>query len=101
MFGTKKHFDSGFKALSKQLKEMEDRMVIKVSELKGEVAGLRSQVTKIWGEQQTKYDELKKSYDELAAQLENAELPADVVQDIADFKAELKAFDDTIPDTTA
>jgi hypothetical protein len=83
------------------LKEMEKRMAIKLSDLKTEVAGIRAQVTKIWGEQQKKYDDLVVEFDKLKASLENVTLPDDVETDLTDFKAQLQAFDDTIPDTTA
>jgi hypothetical protein len=82
------------------LREMEERMAIKLSELKGEVGAIRDQVKKIWGEQQKKYDNLVVEFDKLKASLDNVELPEDVTTDITEFKAELQAFDDTIPDVT-
>lgn len=87
-------------ATKEDLLEMEHCMAIKLSELKGEVAGLRAQVTKIWGEQQKKYDDLVVEFDKLKASLDNVELPADVETDLTEFKAQLTAFDDSIPDTT-
>lgn len=83
------------------LREMENRMALKVSDLKAEVAGLRSQVVKVFAEQQVAYDALKKSFDDFVASVGNADLPADATQELADFKAELQAFDDRIPDTQA
>lgn len=80
---------------------MEKCILMKLSELKTEVAGIRAQVTKIWQEQQNKYDALVIEFNTLKASLDNAELPADVVTDLTEFKAQLQAFDDTIPDTTA
>lgn len=88
-------------ATKDDLREMEIRMAIKVSELKTEVAGLRAQVQKIWGEQQAKYDALVVKYDELVKTLENQEISEEAEAEVTAFKAELKAFDDTIPDTTA
>lgn len=88
-------------ATKHDLEEMEKRMGLRISELKTEVAGIRSQVTKIWNEQQAKYDALVVKYDELVKQIEAGEVDAETSQAIVDFKNELKAFDDTIPDTTA
>lgn len=76
-------------------------MAIKLSELKGEVSGLRSQVQKIWTEQQGKYDALVVKYDALTATLANQELDPEAEAEVTAFKAELKAFDDSIPDVTA
>jgi hypothetical protein len=78
----------------------EENMGIKISELKTEVAGIRTQVKKIWDEQQKKYDDLVVKFNALEATLANAELDEDTTKEVADFKSELKAFDDTIPDTT-
>lgn len=80
--------------------EFEKRMAIKVTELEGEVAGLKATVIKIWNEQQGKYDALLKQYEELQKQLENQEISAEAQTALDDFKAKLKEFDDTIPDTT-
>ena len=80
--------------------EMETRMAIKLSDLKGEVSAIRVQVGKIWGEQQKKYDALMVKFIELESTLANAELDSDTTSEVEAFKADLKAFDDTIPDTT-
>jgi len=79
---------------------METRMAIKLSDLKGEVSAIRVQVGKIWGEQQKKYDALMVKFIELESTLANAELDSDTTSEVEAFKADLKAFDDTIPDTT-
>lgn len=88
-------------ATKQDLDRMKECILMKLSELKTEVAGIRAQVTKIWQEQQNKYDALVIEFNTLKASLDNAELPADVVTDLTEFKAQLQAFDDTIPDTTA
>jgi len=77
---------------------METRMAIKWSEVKTEVAALRTQVKHIWGEQQTKYDALKEKFDKLEQTLANQELDEEATKEFADFKADLQAFDDTIPE---
>jgi len=87
-------------ATKQDLHEWIERMAIKLSELGNEVSGIRAEVKKIWGEQQKKYDNLVIEFDKLKASLENVELPAAVETSITDFKAELQAFDDTIPDVT-
>jgi len=79
--------------------EMETRMSIKLSDLKGEVSAIRAQVGKIWGEQQKKYDGLLAKFIKLEQTLSSAELDAETTTEVEAFKAELKAFDDTIPDT--
>jgi septal ring factor EnvC (AmiA/AmiB activator) len=55
-------------------------------------------VTKIWDEQQKKYDALKEKFDALEQTLANQELDEDATKELTDFKTELQAFDDTIPD---
>lgn len=75
-------------------------MALKLSELNTTVSGLRSQVEKIWVEQQGKYDALVIEFNTLKEQLENVEVPADVETALTDFATRLKEFDDTIPDTT-
>jgi len=85
-------------ATKQDLQEWMERMAIKLSELGNEVSGIRAEVKKIWGEQQKKYDNLVVEFDKLKASLDNVELPAAVETSITDFKAELQAFDDTIPD---
>jgi len=89
--------NSGLATL-KDLLEMENRMAIKISELKGEVSAIRVQVSKIWGEQQKKYDDLVVKFNALEEKLAAAELDAPTTQELADFKTDLQAFDDTIPD---
>jgi regulator of replication initiation timing len=85
-------------ATKQDLQEWIERMAIKLSELGTEVTGIRTSVKKIWGEQQAKYDKLVIEFDKLKASLDNVELPEAVATDITEFKAELQAFDDTIPD---
>jgi hypothetical protein len=80
--------------------DMEIRMGLKISELKTEVGAIRTQVKKIWDEQQKKYDDLKKKFTELEEKLAAAELDEETSQEVKDFRAELDAFDETIPDTT-
>lgn len=65
------------------------------------VAGLRSQVKKVWSEQQTRYDALVVKYDALTATLANQELDPAAQAEVEGFKTDLKGFDDSIPDTTA
>jgi regulator of replication initiation timing len=83
------------------LNEMEERLSMKISELKNEVTGMKAQVTKIWDEQQKRFDELTTAFEALKATLGDAELDAETLAEIDSFKALLTAFDDTIPDTTA
>ena len=76
-------------------------MAIKVSDMEGEVGALKSTVLKIWGEQQGKYDALVVLYNTALAQLANQTISEGAQAALDDFKAKLKEFDDTIPDTTA
>lgn len=81
-------------AILSRLAELEQNMALKVSELKNEIAGLKTQVTKIWGEQQAKYDALKAAFDAI-------ELDPETDAELISFKKLLTDFDETIPDTTA
>lgn len=76
-------------------------MAIKVSELTGEVTGLKATVVKIWGEQQGKYDALVLLYNAAREQLANQTISQEAQDALDDFKAKLQDFDDTIPDVTA
>ena len=76
-------------------------MAIKVSELTGEVTALKASVVKIWDEQQSKYDALVLQYNAALEQLANQTISDEAQAALDDFKAKLKEFDDTIPDTTA
>ncbi len=97
---TQKHLAELRASIESAIARAKDDMAIKLSELKGEVSAIRVQVGKIWGEQQKKYDDLLAKFTELESTLAKAELDEETTAEVVAFKAELQAFDDTIPDTT-
>lgn len=80
-------------------KNQQELILMKISELKGDVAAIKTQLTKVFVEQQTRYDTIAAKYAELQTQLEDAELDEQTASNVADIKTLLQQFDDTIPET--
>lgn len=89
------------KPITTALARMERHISMKLSDMKGEIVAARAQIAKIATEQQTRFDKLQKDFDDLKQSIldNDPELPAEIVQDLTDFKADLQKFDDTIIDT--
>lgn len=72
---------------------------MKISELKGDLVAVKTQVTKIAVEQQARFDALSAKITELEGQLGDAEVPQDVTDTLGEVKTLLQSLDDSIPDT--
>lgn len=90
-------------ATTEDLHKFEQRLNMKVSELKNDVNGIKAQVTKVFGEQQTALDNANAKVAELEQIIANSdgEVPQDVIDGLTELKAAIQAVDDKIPDTTA
>lgn len=84
----------------KDLEEIEERLNMKLSDLKNDLTGLKAQVEKIFTEQGTRFDTLTAKINELEKQIADAEVPQDVTDALAEVKTALQKLDDTIPDIT-
>lgn len=96
---SKPHFEH---TLTKtDLDQMEHRLNMKLSELGGTVSAIKIQITKVFTEQQARFDALTAKIAELEAKITaDPEVDPAIVTDLNDAKALLQQLDDTIPDTT-
>lgn len=78
-----------------------EQIIMRLSELKGDTAAIKTQLTKVFVEQQTRYDAIAAKYAELQTQLEDAELDEQTAANVTDIKNLLQQFDDTIPETAS
>lgn len=80
--------------------EIEARVLMKLSELGNDLSVVKTTIKKVAVEQQTRYDALFAKYEALLVSMEDVEVPAEIAASMAEIKADLVAFDDTIPETT-
>lgn len=73
------------------LREMEQRIMAKVSELKAMIDGVKAQVVKA-------KDEITDKIAKLEAALGDAELPPEAVTALEELKAVVQTVDDIVPD---
>ncbi len=98
MFGNKKHFDSGFKLLAEQLSKMEERLNMKLSEIKTAVALAAKQSTEAFGELSTKIVDLQKQIDDLIAGVGDPEVTDEAfLADLNTVKTNLQQLADIVP----
>jgi len=74
---------------------------MKLSELGTNVAAIKTELTKVFKEQQDKFDALQAKYDLLVTQSADPDLSAEAAQTLTEIKDLLQAVDDTIPDPAA
>lgn len=81
------------------LEATERRIIMKISELGGNIDAIKGQVVKVSKEQQDRFDKLSAKIDELEGQLNDQDVPAEVTSKMDEVKSLLQQLDDTIIDT--